>query len=71
MFYAEILPMSRTRLTIKISSCKMDTNGNFDAAEYVNSNFDDYEDGWGINLMNLQEIAPTEEEMKKILPRSR
>lgn len=65
-FCAKILPMSRTRLTIKISSCKMDTNGNFDAAEYVNRNFDDFEDGWGIDLSNL-EIA-TEEEMKKILP---
>ena len=38
------------------------------AAEYVDSNFDDFEDGWGINLMNLEEIASTEEEMKKILP---
>ena len=65
MFCAEILPMSRTRMTIKKSSGKMDS---IDAAEYVDSNFDDFEDGWGINLMNLEEIAPTEEEMKKILP---
>ena len=67
-FCAEILPMSRTRLTIKISSCKMDSNANFDAAEYVNRNFDDFEDGWGIDLRNLEETIATEEEMKKILP---
>ena len=65
MFCTEILPMSRTRMTIKKSSGIMDS---INAADYVDSNFDDFEDGWGINLMNLEEIAPTEEEMKKILP---
>ena len=65
---AKILPMSRTRLTIKISSCKMDSNANFDAAEYVSRNFDDLEDGWGLDLRNLKEVVATEKEMKKILP---
>ena len=55
-------------MTIQKSSDKMDSNADFDAVKYVDSNFDDFEDGWGINLMNLEEIAPTEEEMKKILP---
>ena len=64
--------MSRTRMTIKKSSDEMDSNADFDAADfdaekYVDSNFDDFEDGWGINLMNLEEITSTEEEMKKIL----
>ena len=66
-FCAEILPMSRTRLTIKIT-CKMDRDTNFDAAEYVNRNFDDCDDGWGLDLRNLSEIIGSEEEMKKILP---
>ena len=46
----------------------MDSNANFDAAEYVSRNFDDLEDGWGIDLRNLEEVVATEEEMKKILP---
>ena len=46
----------------------MDSNANFDAAEYVSRNFDDFEDGLGIDLRNLEEIVSTQEEMKKILP---
>ena len=32
-----------------------------DIVQIVNDNYDDYEDGWGLNLMNLEEI--TSEEM--------
>ena len=45
----------------------------FDTIQYVNDNYDDYEDGgWGLNLMNLEEVTGQEmidENMKEILPK--
>ena len=46
---------------------KMSLSGELDPIQYVHDNFDDYgDDGWGLNLLNLEEV--TEEEMAKILP---
>ena len=42
----------------------------FNAVKYVNDNYDDYEDGRGLNLMNLEEVPGeemTNENMMEIL----
>ena len=60
--------MRTRKSTDEIGSCVK-----FDAIQYVNENYDDYEDGgWGLNLMNLKEVTGqemTDENMKEILPK--
>ena len=54
------------------SADEMGSGKKFDPVQYVNDNYDDYEDGWGINLMNLEEVTGqemTDENMKEILPK--
>ena len=43
-----------------------------DIVHYVNDNYDEYEDRWGLNLMNLEEVTGeemTDENMANILPK--
>ena len=54
------------------STDEMSSGEKFDAVQYVKDNYDDYEDGWGLNLMNLKEVTGqemTDENMKEILPK--
>ena len=38
----------------------MGSGEKFDPLQYVKDNYDDYEDGWGLNLMNLKEVTGQE-----------
>ena len=52
------------------STDKIASGEKFDPIQYVNENYDNYEDRWGINLMNLEEVTSqemTDENMKEIL----
>ena len=54
------------------STDEMGSGEKFDPVQYVKDNYDDYEDGWGLNLMNLEEVTGqemTDENMKEILPK--
>ena len=54
------------------SADEISSGEKFDAVQYVKDNYDDYEDGWGLNLMNLTEVTGqemTDENMKEILPK--
>ena len=54
------------------SADEMGSGEKFDAIQYVKDNYDNYEDGWGLNLMNLKEVTGqemTDENMKEILPK--
>ena len=69
---AENLAMSHTRMRTRNSADEMGSGEKFDAIQYVKDNYDDYEDGWGLNLMNLKEVTGqemTDENMKEILPK--
>ena len=48
----------------------MGSGEKFDPVQYVKDNYDDYKDGWGLNLMNLEEVTSqemTDKTMKEIL----
>ena len=52
------------------SADEMGSGEKFDAVQYVKDNYDDYEDGCRLNLMNLKEVTSqemTDENMKEIL----
>ena len=54
------------------SADEMGSGEKFDAVQYMKDNYDDFDDGWGVNLMNFQEITSqemTDEIMKEILPK--
>ena len=60
--------MSHTRMRTRNSADKMSSGEKFEAVQYVKDNYDDYEDGWGLNLMNLKEVTGqemTDKNMKK------
>ena len=57
-------------MTTRNNADKMGSGEKFDAVHYVKDNYDEYEDRWGVNLMNLEEITGqemTDENMKEIL----
>ena len=64
--------MSRTWMTTRNNADEMGSGEKFDAVQSVKDNYNDYEDGWGVNLMNLEEITGeeiTDENMKEIIPK--